>query len=291
MKKGKKEFIEQCTAWKRWLGASSLPVSQGENKGGWKVEKRERSIAHAVWNQGGELIANVPRFILDSKGEIMCSKNIQNYNSCFLKEVCGTKKGKTTARQNLLLSGLSWFLKVQETIRKCKIISHLQGFWKLFQNSQCCPASERMCWNTWMPHSTYWKAASEQKGQGKQEVFFNMSLEACWVLQYKQYFIKLQSLSSLACTPMLLSLHWELPVWNSLWSMRSIWQLNMPGKACTQLHMTKQSHHRQQLRTVSKMEADPFQPVLPSQRQRHCQIPLNGEALYNQRHHLRSMQG
>ena len=39
------------------------------------------------------------------------------------------------------------------------------------------------------------------------------------------------------------------------------------------------------------MEAEPFQPVLLSQRHRHCQIPLKREALYNRRHHLRSVQG
>lgn len=39
------------------------------------------------------------------------------------------------------------------------------------------------------------------------------------------------------------------------------------------------------------MEAEPFQPVLPSQRHRPCQIPLQGRALYNWRRPPRSMWG
>lgn len=38
---------------------------------------------------------------LDSKGEIMHSKNNQNYNSCFLKEICGRKKGKSIAKDKI----------------------------------------------------------------------------------------------------------------------------------------------------------------------------------------------
>lgn len=120
-----KEFTECSTAWRKKAGSILSPCLTEWEKRKLKGRKREKNISHAVWNQAGELIANMPGFRQDSEGETIHNKNIQNYSSYILKDACRRKNGKATADEKILLrSGLSWFLKVQETIG-CARTSHI----------------------------------------------------------------------------------------------------------------------------------------------------------------------